>query len=137
MGISSPPGLVIEQLPDGVLGEGSPAVIQIAVRTGDPEIGAIQLGLHPIVLEDRVWIIRAPQAVRTERHALAPLTTIGQKYGSWTGPMRLGLDTTNSAARELAVETIDVGISLFNFCAEQLAAGHKLSDSEVWGMPLG
>lgn len=136
VGLPSPPGLVVEQLPNSVLVEGSPAAIQIAVATGDPEISVIQLGLHPIVLDDRVWIVRAPQAIRAERHAIAQLTTIGPQYGSWTGPMRLGLDTTNASARALAVETIEVGIRLFNYCGEQLTSGRALSDSTVWGMPL-
>jgi serine/threonine protein kinase len=136
LNLPSPAGLVIEDLPQAAVVEGSPAAIQIAVDTGDPDISAVQLGLHPIVVDNRVWILRAPQAIRSERHAIAPLTTMGAEYGSWTGPLNLGLATTKAAAEELAIETIDMGIQLFNFCAEQLADGQSLSDAEVWGMRL-
>jgi serine/threonine protein kinase len=136
VGLDSPPDLVIEHLPQDALVEGSPAAIQIAVDTDDPSINAIQLGLHPIVVGDHVWIVRAPQAIRNSPHAIAVLTTQGRQYGSWTGPLQLGLETTNAAAEELAVETIGEGIRLFRYCAEQLADGRRLSEAVVWGMRL-
>jgi serine/threonine protein kinase len=136
VGLPSPLGLIIEGLPQAALIEGSPAAIQIIVETGDPDISAIQLGLHPIVVDNRAWIVRAPQAIRNQRHAIAQLTTISEEYGSWTGPLRLGLATTLAAAEQLAIETIEKGIQLFSFCAEQLAGGKSLSDAEVWAMRL-
>jgi serine/threonine protein kinase len=136
VGLPSPPGLVIEGLPQAALIDGAPAAIQIIVETGDPDISAIQLGLHPIVVDNRAWIVRAPQAIRNQRHAIAQLTTMSEEYSLWTGPLRLGLATTVAVAEELAIETIGKGIELFGFCAEQLADGRALSDSEAWGMRL-
>jgi serine/threonine protein kinase len=135
-GLPSPPELVVDHLTSADLREGSPAAIEIVDGTNDEEISAIHLGLHPIIIEDRVWIVRGVQATKQMGYAAMQLTTVGPEYGGWRGPMQLGLATTTEAAAEFATETIEAGIRLFQFCADQLAAGLKLSDPEVWGMQL-
>ena len=135
VGLESPPGLVVESLTSSILREIAAVGIQITVE-GDPDVNVIQLGLHPIVIGDQVWILRALQAIRSSPHAICAAHDAGTDDGSWTGPIQLGLDTTNASARALGVETIEVGIRLFNYCAEQLAGGNRLSDTDVWGMRL-
>lgn len=69
VGLESPPGLVVESLTSSILREIAAVGIQITVE-GDPDVNVIQLGLHPIVIGDQVWILRALQAIRSSPHAI-------------------------------------------------------------------
>jgi serine/threonine protein kinase len=134
VGLPSPEGLVVDQLPPSALVEDSPAAIRIYVAAGDPGIDCVQLGLHPIATEGKAWILRAPLAMRSAPHLIVPITSLSARYASWTGPLGLGLGTTAARAEQLAAQTITAGIELFNECAEHLDAGHRLSEAATWGM---
>ena len=79
------------------LAEGAAAAIRIESEA-DQRV-AIQLGLHTVFQDDEVWVVRCALLVMMAPHSIIPLKAVSARYGSWTGPLGVGLQTTLGRAR--------------------------------------
>ena len=132
-GIATAPALE-SRLPDvtkSLTTSGCPSAIRINVAD-DSQPDVIQLGLHPVIVDEEVWILRAVLAIWNSPHRITPMPLPGDRYARLIGPLKLGLETTDVRARAMLEELVEDGIRLFRECAEHLRAGRPLANSETW-----